>query len=59
LGKFGTARTEEATDGGDRPKWKNQQRFIRYTNATQSTPEELSVILRNNGLLGGTIGVCT
>ena len=29
LGKFGTVRTDEARDGGDRPKWKNQQRFIR------------------------------
>merc|ERR1712216_872608 len=26
---------------------------------TQSKPEELTVILRNNGLLGGTIGVCS
>ena len=59
LGKYGTVRTDEAKDGGNRPKWKNQQRFISYTNAKQTKPEELKVILKNNGLLGKTIGVCT
>ena len=54
-----TVRTEEATDGGDRPKWKSQQQFIRYTNATQNKPVELKVLLKNNGFAGRTIGVCT
>ena len=58
LGSFGTVRTEEATDGGDRPKWKNNQRFISYTNATQKAPEELKISLKNNGMLGRDIGSC-
>jgi hypothetical protein len=59
LGNHGTVRTEEATDGGNRPKWKNQQRYISYTNAVQNKPDELKVILKNNGFAGKTIGVCT